>query len=225
MNRRAPRLVLITDRHATAGRPVPDVVAAALRGLEGSRLSPADVAVQLREKDLEGRALTDLARTLRAITAAADVALYVNDRVDVALAVGADGVHLGGTSLPPAEVAKIAPALAIAIAVSTHGAADVAAARAACGDRLIFALLGPIRDTPSKRAYGPPLGTGTFAEAVPLGVPLVAVGGLTPDDVPAVLDAGARGLACIRAVMSAGDPAAVVRAFCKQFDTASTRPS
>ena len=124
--RSAPRLYLITDRKATGGRPLVEVVAAALAGIAGSGLDPGDVAVQLREKDLDGRALTDLGRALRATTAAAGVRLFVNDRIDVALAVGADGVHLGGTSLVPAEARALAPALAIA--VSTHGLADVRAA-------------------------------------------------------------------------------------------------
>ena len=151
----APRLYLITDRKATGGRALAEVVAAALTGIAGSGLDPGDVAVQLREKDLDGRALVDLARALRATTAAAGVRLFINDRIDVALAVGADGVHLGGTSLAPAEARAIAPALAIA--VSTHGIADV---RAALDDpaRIAFAVFGPIRDTPSKRGYGPPLG-------------------------------------------------------------------
>jgi thiamine-phosphate pyrophosphorylase len=219
----APRLYLITDRQATGGRPLPDLVAAALAGIAGTGLPPGDVAVQLREKDLEGRALAELARALRAITATAGVALYVNDRVDVALGAGADGVHLGGTSLPAADVARIAPGLAIA--VSTHGPADVAAAHAACGARLAFALHGPIRETPSKRAFGPPLGTGALAEAARLGVPMVAVGGLNPGNVREMLQAGAWGVACIRAVMAATDPASVVREFCKQLATGPAPPS
>ena len=99
----------------------------------------------------------ELARALRAVTAAAGAGLYVNDRVDVALAVGADGVHLGGGSLDAGTAAGIAPGLAIA--VSVHAPAEVAALRAAAGDRIAFALLGPIRDTPSKRRYGAPLAT------------------------------------------------------------------
>jgi thiamine-phosphate pyrophosphorylase len=153
--RTAPRLYLITDRKATGGRALVEVITAALAGIAGSGLDPADVAVQLREKDLGGRALTELGRALRATTAAAGVRLFVNDRIDVALAVGADGVHLGGTSLAPAEAHAIAPGLEVAL--STHGIADV---RAAGGDstRAAFAVFGPIRDTPSKRPYGPPLG-------------------------------------------------------------------
>ncbi|HVV48708.1 MAG TPA: thiamine phosphate synthase, partial [Polyangia bacterium] len=90
---RPPRLYLVTDRAATGGRPLVAVVEQGLAGIAGSGLDPAEVAVQLREKDLDGRALTELARALRAATAAVGARLYVNDRIDVALAVGADGAH------------------------------------------------------------------------------------------------------------------------------------
>ena len=198
-----------------------DVVAAALAGVAGSGLDPADVAVQLREKDLDGRALTELAGALRATTAAAGVRLFINDRIDVALAVGADGVHLGGTSLAAAEARAIAPALAVA--VSTHGLADV---RAAVGEsvRAAFAVFGPIRDTPSKRAFGPPLGFDALAEAARLDFPLLALGGLDARDIPDVLAAGAHGLACIRPVMAATDPADALWTLCRALATSSVRP-
>ncbi len=209
----------MTDRHATLGRPLLDVVAAALRGVPGTGVDPADVVVQLREKDLEGRALTELAWGLRGITAEAGARLYVNDRLDVALAVHADGVHLGGTSLAIADAARTAPELAIS--VSTHGPADVtAAAKAAAksavrSGKIAFALYGPVRDTPAKRRYGPPLGLASLAEAARIGVPLIAIGGLAADDVPAALASGARGVACIRAVMAAADPAFSVGSLCR----------
>jgi thiamine-phosphate pyrophosphorylase len=205
----APRLYIVTDRRATGGRPLVQVVAAALGGIAGSGLPPHDVAVQLREKDLEARALTELARDLRAVTAAAGVSLYVNDRIDVALAVGADGVHLGGTSLSPAEARALGPALAIA--VSAHRSADVRAAAATA----TFAVFGPLRDTPSKRAYGPPVGVAALAEAARLDLPLLAIGGLDVADVPEIAAAGARGIACIRPVMAAPDPAAAVARLCQ----------
>ena len=221
----APRLYLITDRKATGGRALVEVAAAALAGIAGSGLDPADVAVQLREKDLDGRGLTDLARALRATTAAAGVRLFINDRIDVALAVGADGVHLGGTSLAPTEARALAPALSVAL--STHGIADVRAAVAE-STPAAFAVFGPIRDTPSKRAYGPPLGLHALAEAARLGFPLLALGGLDAGDVPEVLAAGAHGVACIRPVMAATDPAAAVRGLCgalrQALATSSVRP-
>jgi thiamine-phosphate pyrophosphorylase len=213
--RQVPSLYLITDRHATAGRPLADVVAAALGGIAGGGLAPDLVAVQLREKDLSGRALTELAHALRAVTAAAGVALYINDRIDVARAVGADGVHLGGSSLEVASAAAIAGGLQLA--VSVHAPAEIAALRAAAGARVAFALLGPIHDTPSKRRFGPPLGTAAITAAARSGLPIVAVGGLGPAQVRDVIAAGAQGVACIRAVMSAPDPAASVGTFCQEL--------
>jgi thiamine-phosphate pyrophosphorylase len=214
--RPAPRLYLITDRHAAAERPLADVVAAALRGIPPGSLGPADIAVQLREKDLSGRALFELALALRAVTAAAGAGLYINDRVDVALAVGADGVHLGGGSLDAATVARVAPALAIG--VSVHAPAEVAALCAAAGDRIAFALLGPIHDTPSKRRYGAPLGVGAVTAAARSGIPVVAVGGIEPRHVHALRAAGAHGIACIRAVMAAADPSAAANEFCNALN-------
>lgn len=211
----APRLYLITDRQATAGRLLAGLVSQALGGIAGSGLGPGDVAVQLREKDLSGRALTDLARELRAVTAAAGVAFYVNDRIDVALAVGADGVHLSGTSLDAAAAARVAGGLAIA--VSAHAPAEVTALGNAADGRVAFALLGPIFDTPSKRSFGAPLGAAAINEAARAGLPVVAVGGIGPDRVRALLAAGGHGVACIRAVMAAPDPAAAVRTFCQKL--------
>jgi thiamine-phosphate pyrophosphorylase len=217
----APRLYLITDRNATGGRALPEVVAAGLAGVAASGLDPGDVAVQLRERDLDGRALAELARALRATTTTAGVRLFINDRIDVALAVGADGVHLGGMSLRPAEARAMAPALAIA--VSTHGVAEV---RAALDDpaRVAFAVFGPIRDTPSKRRYGPPLGVGALTDAAGLGVPLLALGGVDATDVPELVAAGAYGLACIRPVMAADDPGQAVRTLCRALATSSVSP-
>ncbi len=209
----APRLYLITDRQATAGRPLVNVVAAALEGVARSGLAPNRVAVQLREKDLPARPLLELARPLRALTARAGVALYVNDRVDVALAIEADGVHLGAGALPFAEVARLAPKLALA--TSVHSAAEVGAARNAAADHLAFAVCGPVRDTPSKRQYGPPIGFDGLSQAASVGVPLLAIGGIEPPHVAAALRAGAAGIACIRAVMSATDPAAAAAALCQ----------
>jgi thiamine-phosphate pyrophosphorylase len=214
----APRLYLITDRQATGSRSIVEVVARALEGLAGSGLEPGEVAVQLREKDLGGRALVALARPLRQVTAAAGVRLFVNDRIDVALAVGADGVHLGGTSLSPAEARAMAPAMGIG--VSAHGIDEVRTAAA----HATFAVFGPIRDTPSKRAFGPPLGVAALAEAAPLGLPLLALGGIEAADVAAVVAAGARGVACVRPVMAAADPAAAVRALAEALVSSPVHP-
>jgi thiamine-phosphate pyrophosphorylase len=200
-----PRLYIVTDRRAAGGRLV-EVVGEALSGISGSGLDPTLVAVQLREKDLPCRAVTDLGRALRAVTSAAGAQLYVNDRIDVALAVGADGVHLGGGSLSPEEARAIAPALRVAI--SAHSVADL---RAAIG-QADFAVLGPIRPTPSKQRL-PPLGFDFLEKAVGEldGMPLLAIGGMAVADIPRAFEAGAHGIACIRAVMEAADPARAVR--------------
>jgi thiamine-phosphate pyrophosphorylase len=213
-----PRLYLVTDRTITGGRSLVEVVTRALQGILGSGLASRDVAVQLREKDLEGRALAELGRALRAVTSAADVGLFVNDRIDVALAVGADGVHLGGASLTTGETRAVAPGLSVAI--SAHAAADIRSR----GGAAAFAVFGPIRDTPSKRAFGPPVGWRALAEAVPLGTPLLAIGGVGADDVAEALGAGAHGLACIRAVMAASDPAAAVRQLARALASSPVRP-
>ena len=195
-----PRLYIVTDRQATAGRPLADVVRAALAGARRGGLAPDQIAVQLREKDLGGRALRDLAGALREITRAAGAALMINDRLDVALAVGADGVHLGGGSLSPADARAIAPSLRVAI--STHAPGDLHGLSATVD----FAVFGPVRDTPSKRAYGAPVGLAALAAAAASGVPLIGIGGLDAGDVETISRAGARGLACIRPVMSADNP-------------------
>ncbi|MEA2695926.1 MAG: thiamine-phosphate pyrophosphorylase, partial [Myxococcales bacterium] len=149
----APHLYLITDRHATLGRPLPSVIAQALAGAERGIRAGARVAVQLREKDLEGRALLEFARELRRLTAEAGAGLFINDRVDVALAVGADGVHLGGRSLSPADVATIAPSLPVGISIHTPD--EAAAARRNLNVQ--FAVYGPVYPTPNK---SPPTGIG-----------------------------------------------------------------
>jgi thiamine-phosphate pyrophosphorylase len=205
--------VLVTDRHATLGRTLLDVVAAALSGIAGSGLPAAEVAVQLREKDLDARALTELAWGVRALTAEVGAQLYVNDRADVALAVRADGVHLSGTSLAVTDLARFAPELAIAI--STHAPADVAAAHATGATRIAFAMFGPIADTPSKRRYGSPVGLAALADAARIGLPLIAIGGIEPDGVASAIGAGAHGVACIRAFAAARDPAVTVGTFCR----------
>jgi thiamine-phosphate pyrophosphorylase len=201
-----PRLYVVTDRHATAGRPLVDVVRAALAGVPAE--DRGAVAISLREKDLDGRALVALARELRAVTRAAGAGLFINDRLDVALAVDADGVHLGGRSLASTDVARVAPTLTVA--VSTHDRAEVEAAARAGNVR--FAVFGPVWDTPSKRALGTPVGLEALRAASVLGLPLLALGGVSTERAAGAWAAGAAGVACIRAVLEAADPGAAARA-------------
>jgi thiamine-phosphate pyrophosphorylase len=212
-----PRLYIITDRNATSGRPLVEVVAQALTGIAGSGLPPENVGIQLREKDLGGQALTSLARQLRTVTTAAGARLFINDRIDVALAVGADGVHLSSKSLEPADAQRVAPRLALGI--STHQTRELREA----GHLVDFAVFGPVRETPSKSAYGPPVGLPALAEAARVGPPILALGGIGAGDVADVLAAGASGVACIRAVMAAPDPAEAVRTLGQALGHATVR--
>jgi thiamine-phosphate pyrophosphorylase len=189
-----PRLVLVTDRTATGGRDLVAVVEAALDG--------GLPAVQLRAKDLSGRALFALAEQLRAATTRRDALLLVNDRVDVALAVGADGVHLGGASIPAATARGLVGSAGL-IGVSTHAPGEAPA-------DADFAFFGPVWETPSKSGAQ---GTDRLAEAAHVApVPVLAIGGVTAARVPDARAAGAAGVAVIRAILAAPDPGAATRA-------------
>jgi thiamine-phosphate pyrophosphorylase len=164
-------------------------------------------AVQLREKDLTPRELYDL--TLRARTL--DTQVWVNDRIDVAEAADAQGVHLTEASLPLEVARKIAPS-SMKLGRSTHHPDTVAAlAQTGCD----FFLFGPVFPTPSKAAYGAPLGLDALAAAVDAasGIPVLAVGGVTPERVHEIVSTGAHGVAVIRSVLGAPDPAGAVREF------------
>lgn len=166
-------------------------------------------AVQLREPDLEARALLELARELRAVTARYDALLLVNDRIDVALACGADGVHLPSHSFL-VEDARTLLGPGRLIGVSTHLPHEVAAAKAAGAD---FAVFGPVFETPSKQAYGPPAGLEALAAAARISdLPVLAIGGITTDRAPELTARGAAGVAVIRALLEAEEPAAAARA-------------
>lgn len=196
-----PVVHLVTDR-----RLAPDLVARVDAALAG--LPPGVAAVHLREKDLGGGALLDLARALATVCRARGQRLLVNDRLDVALAAGADGAHLPSAGVPAADARRLLGPAAL-VGVSCHSAEDVARAR---DGGATFAFLSPVFDTPSKRAYGPPIGVEALRAAARLGLPLVALGGVTPDRVPGLRVAGAWGVAAIRAWLEAPDPAAAVRA-------------
>jgi thiamine-phosphate pyrophosphorylase len=197
-------LYLITDRMQTAGRALPAVVADALRG--GLR------AVQLREKDLDGCQLFELAGELRNVTLEFGAKLLINDRVDIAVAVGADGVHLGRSSLPVSVARRILGSTRL-IGYSAHGLEE---ARQAEHDGADFITFGPVFATPSKAAYGEPLGLERLAEVVRnLAIPVFALGGVKLLSAGTVLSAGARGIALISAIISAQDPTAETETFLK----------
>jgi thiamine-phosphate pyrophosphorylase len=159
-------------------------------------------AIQLREKDLSVRQLFDMAVWMRELTEEYGAKLFINDRVDVALSVGADGVHLGLNSIPAHAVRKISGDKLI-VGVSTHSIEEAAGAERDGAD---FITLGPIYETPSKLKYGKPIGVGAIGDVRSrISIPVFAVGGIKPDRVKEVMDAGADGIAMISAILASGD--------------------
>jgi thiamine-phosphate pyrophosphorylase len=187
----------VTDRAQTVGRDLVEMLEQALGA--GVR------AIQLREKDLDTKEICRLAERLLSVTRQVGAALIVNDRVDVGMALGADGVHLTRKSLPPKEARALAGSGTL-LGISCHGVADVEEAVAAGVD---YVVLGPIYATPSKMRYGAPAGLGILRQARAIcPVPILAIGGINVQRVPEVMEAGADGVAAISAVLSAPDPAA-----------------
>jgi len=194
-----PIVCYVTDGKALGGE---DRVASVVTRIRMVVTAGADW-VQIREKDLPGRKLFELARaavaTVKEISTGR-TAVIVNDRLDVALAAGAAGVHLGGESLPAGEVVRWcrsgnAPPDFL-IGVSCHGLEQAHAAENAGANYVFF---GPIFDTPSKRAFGAPQGISILA-AVCRGVriPVIAIGGVDAENERECLRAGAAGIAAIR---------------------------
>jgi len=189
---------LVTNRLLCANRGLLDVVAEALAG--GVR------AVQLREKDLSARELLSLAKKIRTLTEHTGAALIINDRVDVAMTVGAQGVHLGARTLPVVEVKRIAPDMITG--VSCHSVSDVLRAEQEGAD---YMVLGPIFETLSKgRPEGGlgPLGLEVLREACGrCARPVLAIGGIVPERMLQILGAGAAGVAVVGAFLGSKSPA------------------
>ena len=188
-------LYLVTDR-----KLFPDT--AGLLAAIGSALAGGLKAVQLREKDLATGELLDLAYRMRDLTSQYGARLFINDRLDIAISVGADGVHLGHESMPVRAAKKVSEGR-LAVAVSTHSVLQAKQAEAEGAD---FITLGPVFDTASKRQYGRPVGTEVLKEAAStLSIPVLAIGGITPNRVAEVMSNGASGIALISAILTADD--------------------
>ncbi len=187
------KLYLITDRKQTSF-PLSEAVRLALSG--GVR------AIQVREKDLPVRELLSLSRELRVLTREFGAKLFINDHVDIALAVGADGVHLSHHSMPASAVRKIIGSKMM-IGVSTH---TVEEARAAEADGADFITFGPIYETPSKSKMGKPVGLEPLREVKKsINIPIFALGGIKGRNIGHVLWAGAYGVSMISAIFGAED--------------------
>jgi len=159
-------------------------------------------AVQLREKNLNGRDLLAAAERLRLLTREYGALLFINDRADVAKLSGADGVHLGQNGISPAAARKALGGEAL-IGVSAHNLTE---ARKAEEDHANFITFGPVYQTPSKAQWGPPLGLKPLKEITGLvNIPVYAVGGINKDRVEEVIASGASGIAVISAILSSSD--------------------
>jgi thiamine-phosphate pyrophosphorylase len=214
-NHKKPILCYVTDRHGLAGvSGLDDAESTALLTRSIDRAIAAGVDwIQVREKDLEARPLEALVRG--AVRASAGHArILVNDRLDVAIASGAAGVHLGEASLPVARVAAWRAGAGLrefAIGASCH---SLDAIRAAERDGAEYIIFGPVFATPSKASFGPPQGLARLADACrDAHIPVLAIGGVTESNAAACLEAGAAGVAAIglfQHVSNEGDLAGIV---------------
>jgi thiamine-phosphate pyrophosphorylase len=194
-------LYVILDREAARGRSLPELLDAVLAG--GGRL------VQLREKSLPMAELFALAQALRARCRAAGALFIVNDRADLALAVDADGLHVGQDDMPARAARRLLPP-PMRLGVSTH---DPAQARQALADGADYVAVGSMFPTATKMGFqlvGPDLVRRVRPE---ISLPLVAIGGITEANVAEVMAAGADAVAVISAVCGAPDPQAATARF------------
>jgi thiamine-phosphate pyrophosphorylase len=200
------RLIVITDAALAAPRAVRDVVGAALEA--------GAPAIQLRDKAADARTLFDQARDLLRLTRAYGALLFVNDRVDVALAAGADGVHLGPDDLPLEAVRRATPPTFL-VGFSTD---DPELARRAAAAGAAYIGCGAVFGTTTKNVGDERIGPEGLRRVVAaVDVPVIGIGGVTPGNVAQVAAAGAAGAAVIGAVMTAPDPAAAVRELLAPF--------
>lgn len=190
-----PILCLVVDR-AASRRPLTETVAEACAG--------GVDWLQLRDRELEGAEWLQWGEELAAAArrSAPEIRILVNRRVDVALAMGADGVHLGFDAMPVADARPLLGQAAL-IGASTH---DVAEVRALSNSPIDYVHLAPIYPPYSKPASRPPLGIEALAEACRQGIPVIAQGGIDPQRCSAILRAGAAGVAITGTLLGAENP-------------------
>ena len=196
-----PTLYVILDRSAARGRELEDVLDGAIAG--GCR------TIQLRDKEWPSGRLLPLAERLRERCRHAGVTFIVNDRIDLALAVDADGVHLGQDDLPP-RAARPLLRRPMLLGLSTHSVAQARLAQSEGADYVAVGAMFPTATKPDFELVGPELMRNVRPH---VRVPLVGIGGITVDNVGQVIAAGADGVAVISAVCGADDPAAATRRF------------
>ena len=177
-------------------------------------------AVQLREKDLSSAELYRLAFELRAMTRSYGARLLINDRLDIALAVEADGVQLGINSLPVAAARRLLGRQMI-IGYSAHAIDEALRVQ---DDGADFVTFSPVYYTPSKAAYGEPCGVKKLASAASaLDIPVIALGGLKQANISETLSANVQGIAVISAILAASDPHVAVVSLLKKIEEYAQR--
>jgi len=193
-------LYVITDATLVPGRTHSEIARAALEG-------GAD-AIQIRDKSSQAINLCRAVAEIQPQARKYGAVLIVNDRVDVALVAGADGAHVGQEDLPAREARRLLPRPTI-LGVS---AGSIEEAKKAARDGADYIGVGPVFSTGTKTDAGEPLGLETFgAIARAVEIPTIAIGGIGPDHVAAVLAAGAGGIAIVSAIVTADDMAAAAR--------------
>ena len=198
-------LYVVTDPEAAL--PVPDQVRAAAKG--GARI------IQIRDKTAPDARIAALVHALLPEMAALGVCLIVNDRVEVALAVGAHGLHIGqGDGDPVAIRRRLPPGMILGLSIETEAQARHVPP---CVD---YAGVGPVRATPTKPDHAAPIGFAGLARITALlPMPSYAIGGIKPGDAAALRGAGAVGMAVVSAVTRAADPVAAARALIEEWNT------
>jgi thiamine-phosphate pyrophosphorylase len=207
-------LYLVTDRSLSLGRNTVDIVRAAIRG--------GVTCVQLREKQCATREFIEEARAIRCLLDALEtrIPLIVNDRIDVALAIGADGVHLGQTDMHISDARRLAGS-SLLIGISAESVFDAVRAESEGAD---YIGISPIFATPTKKDAAPPLGlAGVRAIREAVSLPLVGIGGVKADNAAAIIRAGADGVAVVSAIVSAPCPTSAATALKQRIQSAKER--
>ena len=225
-SREEPILCYVTDRKSLLPAAHPEPVPALIARIAAIAAAGVDW-IQLREKDLSGKALAHLVREVSRGTLSAPgdgraaARILVNDRLDVALSESTDGVHLGERSLPVDQVRRLVESrLQVAptppgaprkfqLGVSCH---SLESARSAASQGADYIFFGAIFATPSKAAMGAPQGVAHLAQVCrAVAIPVVAIGGIALENAASCIAAGAAGIAAIRLFQEAADPAAIVK--------------
>lgn len=199
------RICLVTDRQLAGGRSLADIVGAAIQG--------GVTMVQLREKDATTREFLEEARAIKSLLAPHGVPLVINDRVDIALAVDAEGIHVGQTDMPIEQVRALAPGRIVGLSITN-------ATQMARGDTRLCDYLGvgPLYLQQTKPNASTPLGVDGFAKLRAMtDKPVMAIGGLKAGNSAPVLAAGADGLAIVSGIVAAPDPRAAAAEFAALF--------